>query len=177
MNCFLFLDMNDALRLIMVKEINDAIAKGLLYYSKRFTDTGKARWPELLLAAAQSAHNEHGLAYRLEDINAMKEFERRTTPLGAYSVVYVPHTAAQTLADAEFNRYYMRAVCTRAQAEGKRVTVYRACTRANARPESEALIGQSFDPSEVHAAISELPSGSSHELVRPNSGLSLRIEQ
>lgn len=53
-------------------------------------------------------------------------------------------TAAQTMAEGEFNVYYARGVCIRAIAEtgsDATVTIYRARESANARSASIALIG------------------------------------
>jgi hypothetical protein len=46
----------------------------------------------------------------------------------------VPITYPQTLAEAEFNRYYMRAVCLRAMQDGLAIEVYRAKPVSKPRP-------------------------------------------
>lgn len=52
-----------------------------------------------------------------------------------------PH-AAQQLAEGEFNRYYVRALCTRSMAAGsENLVVYRGKAVDRPRPESEAKIG------------------------------------
>jgi len=60
----------------------------------------------------------------------------------------VPLTAADALAEGEFNRFYMRGVCARAVAGGvQRVEVYEAQVRTEEIPlrESEAVIGRRPD--------------------------------
>jgi hypothetical protein len=158
---FTFRELDTTVRQLMVAEINNAISTGTLYYSKRFNESGIEAWSGLLLQAAQS-HDEHWLAYSLEMIAAIKGYEIKAKPKGGYTQAHVPDTAAETLADAEFNRYYMCAVCRKALAEGKSfVTVYRAKFRGEPRAESQALIGSTFEPASL---IEEL---------RPNSGLSV----
>lgn len=170
---FTFRELDSEVRGLMGAEIKDAIATGSLYFSKRFNDAGRAAWSDLLLEAATS-RDEHWLAYRLETIGAMEGWETRTKPGGGYTTAHVPDTAAETLADGEFNRYYMCAVCRKAiAAGGPAVTVYRAKERANPRAGSEALIGTTFDPAELVVELRQQPSGAPHPLLQPNSGLSV----
>jgi hypothetical protein len=89
-------------------------------------------------------------------------------------------TAAQTMAEGEFNRYYARGVCIRALAEtgsDATVTVYRARESANARSASVALIGTTpsaaalLEDLRTHIGMDtalRLPPG-------PNSGLSVHL--
>lgn len=168
---FTFRGLDGELRDLMVAEIQAAAAEGTLYSSKRFTDAGRARWSELLVEAARG-HDEHWLAYQLELIGAMKGSETGAKPSGGYTIAHVPNTAEETLADGEFNRYYMCAVCRRAITVGVQVTVYRAKRGGTTRPESEALIGSTYDPS---ALVQELRTTPGHELTKPNSGLSIHL--
>ena len=170
---FAFRELNEDVRKLMVEEIKDAINVGSLYYSKRFNENGREAWPGLLLQAAQD-HDEVWLAGRLEGLFTMKQKEIRAKPKGGYTHADVPFTAEETLADAEFNRYYMCAICRKAIQDGtKEVTVYRAQGRGQPRPESQALIGQTYNPAELHVEIRKKPEGKSHALVQPNSGLSI----
>jgi hypothetical protein len=170
---FEFRELVAGVRQLMVAEVQNAIESGTLYYSKRFNDTGNAAWPSLLLQAAQS-YDEHWLASSLDSKSAFKESEGRATPKGGHTTAHVPDTASETLADAEFNRYYMCAVCRKAIAEGKSsVTVYRAKLRSGPRAESEALIDTTFEPAELVDELRKKPLGKSHPLLQPNSGLSI----
>ena len=106
----------------------------------------------------------------------MKGLEGSRTPSGGYTIKHVPHTAAETLAEGQFNRYYILGLCRRALAEGKaNVFVYRAKPVLDPRPESERLIGQSRDPSELIEQLRPVQSSLGHELLRPNSGLSVHL--
>ena len=169
---FTFRNLEEQTRKIMVDEINEARSRGTLYYSTRFNDEGREAWPGLLMQSAQ-LYNEHWLSYHLDEMGCFKGFEFRAKPLGGYTTAHVPQTASETLADAEFNRYYMIALCLRTHAANGNVTVYRAKERGQARPESEALIGGVHTPGELTTALRALPAGAPHFLLKPNSGLSL----
>jgi len=172
---FNFRDLNDDTRRFMVDEIEAAIREGNLYPSKRFNQAGHEEWPVLLLEAAKE-HNEHWLAYQLESKGLMKGLEGSRTPSGGYTIKHVPHTAAETMAEGQFNRYYILGLCRRALAEEKaQVFVYRAKEVRDPRPESNRIIGQSRDPSELIEQIRPVQSSLGHELLRPNSGLSVHL--
>ena len=90
----------------------------------------------------------------------------------------VPSDAHTTLAEGEFNRFYLRAICLKALEIGAEIEVYRAKSVRNPRPESEAMIGKRLDPNELLQDLREnigvdtalgLPQG-------PNSGLSGKIK-
>ena len=107
----------------------------------------------------------------------MKGFEGSRTPTGRYTVKLVPEIAAETQAEGQFNRYYILGVCRRALGEGKTlVFVYRAKDVRDPRPESERLIGSSYSPSELIEQIRPRLSSLGHELLKPNSGLSVYFE-
>lgn len=172
---FNFRDLNDDTRRFMVDEIEAAIREDNLYFSKRFNQAGEEEWPELLLKAAKE-HNEHWLAYQLESRGLIKGLEGSRTPSGGYTIKHVPHTAAETMAEGQFNRYYILGLCRRALVEEKaKVFVYRAKEVRNPRPESSRIIGQSRDPSELIDQIRPRQSSLRHELLRPNSGLSVHL--
>lgn len=172
---FNFRDLNDDTRGFMVDEIETAIREGNLYFSKRFNQAGHEEWPGLLLEAARE-HNEHWLAYQLESRGLMKGLEGSRTPSGGYTIKHVPHTSAETIAEGQFNRYYILGLCRRALAEGKvQVFVYRAKEVRDPRPESNRIIGQSRDPSGLIEQIRPVRSSLGHELLRPNSGLSIHL--
>jgi hypothetical protein len=95
--------------------------------------------------------------------------------------VKVPYTAAQTLSEGEFNRYYIRALCLRALKEERELEVYRAKEVSDPRPESQRMIGLILDTKRAETLLNDLrinvgvdtalglPNG-------PNSGLSVKIK-
>ncbi|MFZ0321604.1 MAG: hypothetical protein WAL56_20940 [Candidatus Sulfotelmatobacter sp.] len=108
----------------------------------------------------------------------MNATEQRRKPKGGYTTAAVPVTAADTLAEGEFNRFYARGLCRRAKVEGgSELKVHRAKEVENPRTQSEALIGSTLDPEKLLLDLREsigvepalgLPPG-------PNSGLSVKI--
>jgi hypothetical protein len=172
---FNFRDLNEDTRHFMVEEIERAIREDNLYFSKRFNQTGHKEWPVLLLEAAKE-HNEHWLAYQLETKGLIKGLEGSRTPSGRYTLKHVPHTAAETIAEGQFNRYYILGLCRQALVKGKaQVVVYRAKEVSSPRAKSTQIIGQSRAPSELIEQIRPLQSSLGHELLQPNSGLSIHL--
>ncbi len=172
---FNFVDLDDKTRSYMLKAIEDAERNGQIYYSSRFNAAGKEQWLGLLEEAARE-HNEHWLAYELEARRLMKEFEVSERPIGRYSIKHVPHTSAETLAEGQFNRFYMLGLCLRAEADGIReLEVYRAKETSSPRPESEALIGTKIAPEILEAELRDSQQSFKSLLIQPNSGISLKL--
>jgi hypothetical protein len=170
---FEFRHLDAVTRGYMLDEIQAARQEKNLYYSRRFNDHGIARWPELLHEAARR-HDAHWLAARLEVEGLLKWLEGARTPSGGYTIRHVPHNAAETMAEGQFNRYYILGVCRRALAQGRSsVTVYRAKQRAEHSPELEELIGASLDARALHAELRRHQTSLEHELLQPNSSLSV----
>jgi hypothetical protein len=172
---FEFRDLDAATRRYMVEEIEAAIRDGNLYPSRRFTPAGVSQWPDLLLDAARG-HDEHWLAYQMEVRSMMKGLEGSATPSGGYTVKHVPHTAAQTMAEGQFNRYYILGLCRRAVASGAdEVVVYRAKPVTDPRPESEAMVGEHLNAAHLVEELRPVQSSLGHYLLKPNSGLSVHL--
>jgi len=173
---FNFVNLDDRTRGFMVQEIELANSTGNIYYSKRFNEAGTAQWVELLIEAVRK-HNEHWLAYEIEARGLMRGMEGSRTPSGGYTTKHVPNTAAETMAEGQFNRFYILGLCQRAIAESKtHVSIYRAKERIEHRPESDALIGTIIPVDQLLKELRDVESSLSHELVKPNSGLSARLE-
>lgn len=89
----------------------------------------------------------------------------------------MPSNAHNTLAEGEFNRFYLRGLCLEALQQGKMIEVYGAKAVNQPRAASQALIGMQLNPNQllldlrtnigVDTALG-LPAG-------PNSGLSGRM--
>ncbi len=172
---FNFRNLDNKTRRFMVEEVELAGKTGNLYYSKRFNEDGTSRWPELLQEAVAN-HTEHWLAYMIDEEGLMKESEHAHTPSGKYTTKHVPHTASETLAEGQFNRFYILGVCRRAtETEKNQVIVYRAKERADHRPESNVLIGTAFSPASLITEIRPVQSSLGHKLLQPNSGLSIHF--
>lgn len=159
-------------RKFMLEEISRDQESEKIYFSPRLSLEGKLQWPNLLLSAAETGDDETlADSLRKEGLINATEFRNGKS-------VKVPVTAAKTLAEGEFNRFYARGVCRHALANGQMtVTVYRARHSSNPRPESEEKLGKKFDAKTlledlrinvgVDTALG-LPAG-------PNSGLSVKL--
>jgi len=170
---FNFKKLDDRTRKLMVEEIQTARASDQLYFSKRFNPVGMGGWPDWLLQAAQ-ANDEHWLAYQLDLAGAMKGFETREKPKGGYTTAHVRHDASEMLADGQFNRFYMAAICRRAIEDGiESITIYRAKIRQEPRQESMMLEGTARDPKTLLTELRMCALSLKCDLLKPGSGLSV----
>lgn len=113
----------------------------------------------------------------MADGERLKEYETATRKGTAYTKA-VSSNAHETLAEGEFNRFYIRAVCLRALQEGfANVRVHRAKNVSDPRSESQTKIGELIRAetllNDLRSNIGVdsslgLPSG-------PNSGLSVEL--
>lgn len=161
----------------MTEEINQDISEGRLYISPRLNASGQSQYPALLKEAAQ-LNDDVWLSQQIRSKGLLKTEETRRKPSGGTTVVKVPVTAPDTLAEGEFNRFYCRGVCARAVEEGKpSVQVYRAKHVEKPRPESEAKVGVIIDATQL---LNDLRTSQGVELALgippgPNSGLSVQL--
>jgi hypothetical protein len=172
---FNFENLDETTRAAMLEAIDEAERSNNIYYSTRFNEAGNRQWLPLLRQAAQE-HNEHWLAYQLEANGLMKGFEGAHKPSGGYTIKHVPHTAAETMAQGQFNRFYILGLCKRARAEGiSDLVVYRAQESADPRLESETLIGARLSVDEIESQLKETRASFKSQLVKPNSGISVKL--
>jgi hypothetical protein len=157
-------------------EINLDFEQDKIYYSAYLREGLKDQWDDFLLNAVNE-HDADWLQAQAEQNSMLNSSYQRRKPSGGFTTAKVPYTAAQTLAEGEFNRFYCRGLCARAIEEGSQVQVYRGKEVSNARSASEAMIGTVVDPRSlledlrvnigVDTALG-LPAG-------PNSGLTIRM--
>jgi hypothetical protein len=167
MSDFVFRDLNNEIRVLMVAEIEMDIRDDVLVPSKLFNDHGHSKYPHLILRAAQ-AFDERWLAGNL---------------VGAFHECH-PGTGRRVRSDqhvffsqCEFNRFYVRAVCQFAIERPEfRARVYRARASENPRPESEALIGTFVVPEDVLRDLrTRLGTTPQFGVAQVSSGLSLEL--
>ena len=169
-------DLHEPTRKMMIDEINYDILRGSIYLSNYLTDDGKLEWASLLMQAAATGSDDT-LAHQLQTNGHIRQLAERRTKNGM-SMVRVPHSAHETMAEGEFGRYYVRGLCRRAIADGiATLVVYRAKAVMQPRLGSEEKIGTHIDPKIILTDLREtvgvepllgLPPG-------PNSGLTLCI--
>lgn len=144
-----YADMCDELRALMIDEIE--IDGGALYHSAYFTEAGASAWKELLQAACQSG-DDASLTSQLEAIHLKTHhsYLRNGRPVNAR----VPATAAKTIAESNFSRFYLRALCRMALSRGIPTVVgYRAMDVERPRSGSEEKIGVTFDAETILADL------------------------
>ncbi|MHB8107519.1 MAG: hypothetical protein ACYDH4_08875 [Candidatus Cryosericum sp.] len=171
--------LDEEVRTCMDQELSLDVSKSCLYISLRLTPTGAKQWPGMLREAILH-HDDSWLAETLRTSGVLAAFEERHGQNGKVTTARIPITAADTLAEGEFNRFYIRGLCVQVLASsGTEVEVYRGKEVQSPRPESQAMIGKRLSaakllddlrkPIGVDTAMG-VPPG-------PNSGLTVRRVQ
>ena len=164
-------------RQLMLDELEHDVESGTLYFSPRLSERGRRDYESLMRAAIESL-NDVLLADSLRVNERLKNWEHRHAKSGQVLEVKVPFTAADTLAEGEFNRYYVRGVCRRALEEGKgEVVVYRAKQPSRPRLQSEAILGRRVNARELLNDLRTHCGEAPHLGIPPgpNSGLSVKL--
>ena len=169
--------LDERTRQYMLEELEYDSTRRQTYVSPRLSPRGRADWLGLLRESFVSG-NDGTLAVQLRLAGRLRTREPRQSKRGKVVSTAVPETAAETLAEGEFNRYYIRGLCRRAIDEKiPNLVIHRAKRVELPRPESQARIGKSIDPQrllgDLRANIGVdpalgVPAG-------PNSGLSVRL--
>ncbi|WP_373530485.1 hypothetical protein [Nostoc sp.] len=172
----LFENLDERTRPFIRSEVELDITNSKLYISKRLSEIGGKDYVNLLKEAITS-YDEAWFAQQLS-LNGRINLTEQRKKQGGYTTVKIPETAAETLAEGEFNRFYIRGLCLRALDDGiSDLEVYRAKAVMNPRPNSQAKIGTKvkaeklLEDLRVNLGIDTalgLPNG-------PNSGLSVKL--
>lgn len=168
--------LDEEVRRFMVEEIALDEANGKVYMSSRLNEEGQRQWV-LVLRDASAQGTDAALADVIRRLDLLKQEEQRRKPKGGFTTARVPHTAPETLADGEFNRFYARAVCRSVlESGGTEVEIYRGKEVDSPRPESEAMIGRRVS---AKALLEDLRTSQGVEPALgippgPNSGLTIR---
>ena len=164
-------DLNESIREYMVSEYERDIREDNLYFSVRLSPQGIEDWPELLRAALAEGSDE-SLAEEITKPGRLNQHDlRQGRP------IKMNKNAHLTLAEGEFNRFYIRGVCRRAVEEGRQVVAYRARFSSEPRSSSLAVDGTAFDPALLLEDLRAHPGTEpQHGFPGPNSGMSIRLE-
>jgi hypothetical protein len=167
--------LDEAVRHCMVAELDRDIQGGNLYISSRLTEAGALEWPGLLHEAFHN-HDDIWLAEQIRTRDLMRATAQRRTKGGGITIAKVPHNAPETLAEGEFNRYYIRGLCRDVIECGvTEVEIYRGKDASSPRPESQAMIGKRLPADQL---LQDLRVSQGVEpalgLPQPNSGLTAR---
>jgi hypothetical protein len=170
MNLF---NLNQDTRKLMLEEVaHDGLA---LFISPRLNLVGTQMYP-LLLIDAINRYDDTWLANEISQKNLLNSIENRNTKNGIIQAK-VPSNADELIAEGEFNRFYMRAICVYAiNNKTTNLIVYRAKQVSNPRPESQAKIGTTVSPTallndlrnnvglDTHLGLGQIGSGLSVKL-------------
>lgn len=172
---FNLLDLDAQTRHFMRLEFQRDTAEGALYFSPRLSPVGRSVYANELRDAIEHGSPE-SLAAALDSPRYFNPTEPRESEDGGDHDARVPETAAVTLAEGEFNRFYIRGLCRRAIADNiDRLVVYRAKAVDDPRSESRQRIGMLLDPAALLADLRERVDTMFGVPTGPNSGLSVRI--
>lgn len=161
----------------MLDELAYDMAQNQLHISPYLSPQGQHDYPNLLREALENG-DDATLAEALRKLRRIDRTGHRRLPAGGYTIVTVPQNAAETIAESEFNRYYIRAVAQRAIEEGiDELIVYRAKPVEEPRPESEALVETSVDPAALLQDLRDHPGEAPAMGIPggPGSGISVRL--
>ncbi|MBI5680280.1 MAG: hypothetical protein HZC47_05255 [Methanobacterium sp.] len=171
-------NLDEEIRGLMLEELDLDMKNKRLYLSERLNNYGKSEYPEILKNGMLKGNCET-LAAALILENYWNEKEPRRSKKYGLKYVKVPKNAHETLAEGEFNRFYIRALCRKAIINKNEIEIYRAKQVRNPRKESQIIIGKSLDPKKLLEdlrvkigvdTVLGMPPG-------PNSGLSIRIKK
>ena len=135
--------LDKSVRHSMVEELELDQQKGTLYISPRLTDEGVDAWFHIVREAFND-HDDTWIASTLRSQRLMCTTEQRRKSKGGFTPVKVPRTAPDTLAEGEFNRFYIRGLCRDVlkSEDMAEVEVYRGKSVEKPRHQSEQMIGQ-----------------------------------
>lgn len=173
---FLYLELDRDTRRFMREELERDLGEGKLSLSARLTRRGRADFPTLLQQVIEDPEaSSVTLAQLLGSQGRMEAFEPQSGNSRRIGRVKMASDAHEVLAEYEFNRLYMRAICLRALASGEtHVRVYRAREAVSQRHRSTHLEDRLLSAAEV---LEDLRRNSGRQteigLGRPRSGLSL----
>lgn len=169
--------LDDRTRKLMAEELAADVAQKKVYYSPRLVPPLRQRWVDLLTEAIQTSDDDW-LAAKARRERLLLDRELRHSSRGRPFSAQVPNNAEDMLAEGEFNRYYIRALCRRAEQDGiEAVEVFRAKAVADPRLASQMRIGMMICPKRLLEDLRRsvgidtalgVPAG-------PNSGISVRI--
>lgn len=169
--------LDERTRQLMLNEVEYDIERNQLHISPVLSGQGQRDYPNLLLKAIESG-NEETLATHLRLHRRLERAAPRKRTSGGFTIASTPVNAAETLAESEFNRYYIRALCRRAIEDNiPFVVVYRAKPVRTPRPQSEEVVETTIEPGKLLTDLRQHP-GEATELGvpgGPNSGISIRL--
>ena len=174
---FFYRNLDERTRRLMQEELDRDLAAGRLYLSDNLNPQGKEAYPNLLRSAAISG-SDATLAAEIRGRLNTHQKPRALKGGGFSSPPVMRVDAHEVLAEGEFTRLYMKAICLRAIEDRiADVVIYRAKQVESPRAESEARIGMAVSAQKLledlraHPGLNTalgIPPG-------PNSGLCVHL--
>ena len=172
-----YVDLDETTRDYMLRELASDVAAKKVYISSNFNDTGKKIWLEIFSESIRK-YDDEWLAIQLKRKECFLDKKPFMTKTGSTSFRSVPYNAAETFAEGEFNRLYMRAICLRALEGPGNVIVYRGKDVDKPRPESQSKIGSIVSANELLIDLrNSQGSGTRLGIGEPNSGISVKLSR
>jgi len=170
-------NLDDAnIRDYMLEEVSSDVETDSIYLSPRLLPHAHDRYIQLLKEASKTG-NSSSLAQSIDTNRILKTREGYRKRDGSRGEKNVPRTAHITMAEGEFNRFYLRAISRKAIEKGCKILAYRAKPVSSPRSSSAALIGTELDPAvllkDLRENIGQNPI--LKMLGGPNSGISGRL--
>jgi len=164
------------LRIHMLDELLEDVKKNTFNLSPRFVPGSEKKWIELLKESVKR-HDDSWLALQMRIQGMLRTHETRMEQNGAVRMVSIPASASDSIAESEFNRFYVRAVCLDAishQEEWVQICVGREVS--SPRLASEVKVGKKINALKL---LNELRANLEVDTalgipVGPNSGLTVR---
>lgn len=162
-------------RMFMLEELERDLPCNEVYRSARLTEVGWQAWPDMLREALE-LYEPQWLELRSKQAGYWLSHETSRRGGKEYRKA-VPFDAAQTLAEGQFVRYYLRAVSRRALDDGHALEVIRLKEVWQPRSISVQLLSTLVDPGQLLESLRQnqgidpflgIPPG-------PNSGLGVVI--
>ena len=170
-------DLDDRTRQFMLAELEQDVAGACLYLSPHLTEDGQAEYAAALRAAIQVGTDD-SFADALRAPGRMELSPRWNPARGGTLVAGLPSSAPDSLAEAEFHRFYVRGLCRRALADGiHTLTICRAKPAMPPRANSEAMVGVRIDAlsllEDLRIVAGQIPPRVLP--MSPSSGLTVRL--
>lgn len=172
---FRFENLDARTRKLMLDELEHDVQLDRWHKSKRLSPIGEIAFVPALRDAIRSG-NERTLAHAIL-VGGMLDSRELSHRKGRMFWKDVPRDAHLTLAEGEFNRYYLRGLCLRALEDGQeQLEIYRAKDVYSPRAMSEMRLGTFVDAGKflrdlrTHVGVE-----TALRLPAPNSGLSARL--
>jgi len=167
---------DEGIRSLMKEELESDLKSNRVYYSNRILPNTKEKYVELLIKAIEEGDSST-LAQSIRMSRILRTQETYRKKNGGIATRNIPKNAHFTLAEGEFNRFYLRAISRKAIEKDCKIQAYRAKPVKSQRSRSADLIGKELDPEALLRDLRDsigknpllaLPGG-------PNSGISGRI--